>query len=62
MRLPPGYDSSAVKKYPLIILVYGGPESQKVNDEWALGWADFLVTNYDVVYGSIDGRGSGIPS
>jgi hypothetical protein len=34
-------------------------ESQEVDQQWRVDWKDFLVTNYDVVYASIDGRGTG---
>ncbi len=47
------------KKYPLIVFVYGGPKSQIVNHYWSVSWKDYLVTNYDIVYAAIDGRGTG---
>ncbi len=62
MRLPQNYDPNSSKKYPVIVYVYGGPDSQQVSDVWSIGWGDFLVTNYDVVYVSIDGRGTGFQS
>ena len=43
----------------MVIEVYGGPESQTVDNRWSIGWKDYLVTNYNIVYGSIDGRGTG---
>ena len=43
----------------MIVNVYGGPESQEVDERWSVDWKDFLVTNYDIVYAAIDGRGTG---
>ncbi len=39
--------------------MYGGPQSQRVNHYWSVNWKDYLVTNYDIVYATIDGRGTG---
>ncbi len=36
-----------------------GPKSQSVNHYWSVSWKDYLVTNYDIVYAAIDGRGTG---
>ena len=38
---------------------YGGPGSQLVNDRFRLDWGDYLASSQDVIYTSIDGRGSG---
>merc|ERR1711963_264760 len=60
MRLPRGYDPA--KKYPLLLYVYGGPGSQNVDYKWGIGWADYLTSNYGIVYATIDGRGTGFKS
>lgn len=60
MLLPPGYDVG--QKYPALVDVYGGPGSQEVNPRWSVGWGDYLSTNYDVIYISIDNRGTGFQS
>lgn len=61
MHMPPNYDSNI--KYPMVVYVYGGPNTQEVDYRWSLGvWGDFLTTNYDIIYTSIDGRGSGYQS
>lgn len=57
LYLPP--DFSENKKYPLVINVYGGPNSQQVNDRFKLDWGTYLTTTEGVIYGLIDGRGSG---
>jgi len=57
LYLPP--DFSEVKSYPLVINVYGGPNSQQVNDRFKLDWGTYLTTSEQVIYGLIDGRGSG---
>jgi dipeptidyl aminopeptidase/acylaminoacyl peptidase len=46
------------KKYPLLVYVYGGPTDPVVKQEWEFDWKDFLVSNYDIAYASIDGRGN----
>jgi len=46
-------------KYPLLVNVYAGPNSQQVNDMFKLDWGTYLTTSEDVIYAVIDGRGSG---
>jgi len=57
LYLPPDFTES--KRYPLVINVYGGPNSQQVNDRFKLDWGTYLTTSEDIIYGLIDGRGSG---
>merc|ERR1712106_309785 len=57
LYLPPDFSES--KRYPLVINVYGGPNSQQVNDRFKLDWGTYLTTSENVIYGLIDGRGSG---
>ena len=52
-------DFSESKRYPLVINVYGGPNSQQVNDRFKLDWGTYLTTSEGIIYGLIDGRGSG---
>ena len=61
LKLPKGYDP-VNDKYPLLVYVYGGPESQIVDQRWKLGYEDYLTSNYGVVYAMIDGRGTGFQS
>lgn len=62
LYLPPELDVTASNfstKYPMIVDVYGGPNSVRVIDSFALGFKDYLITNRKVIYCQIDGRGSG---
>ncbi|CAJ1087497.1 dipeptidyl peptidase 4-like [Xyrichtys novacula] len=57
MYLPPGFDES--KKYPLLIDVYAGPCSQKVDFAYRVGWSTYLASTEKIIVASFDGRGSG---
>ncbi|XP_075385249.1 dipeptidyl peptidase 4 [Tenrec ecaudatus] len=56
MILPPHFDES--KKYPLLIDVYAGPCSQKVDTAFRLNWATYLASTENIIVASVDGRGS----
>lgn len=43
----------------MLINVYGGPGSQQVDERFKVNWGYYLATNKNVIYGAIDGRGSG---
>ncbi|XP_046398463.1 venom dipeptidyl peptidase 4 isoform X2 [Ischnura elegans] len=60
LRLPPNMDKSGTTKYPMVVLVYGGPNTNQVNDRFEADWGTYLVTNRSVIYASIDARGSGL--
>ncbi|XP_055903478.1 venom dipeptidyl peptidase 4 [Eupeodes corollae] len=47
------------KKHPLIVYVYGGPNSVRVTNAFTVGLEGYLTTNKDVVYAIVDGRGTG---
>ncbi|XP_061571893.1 dipeptidyl peptidase 4-like [Cololabis saira] len=57
MTLPPGFDES--KKYPLLIDVYAGPCSQKVDYRHRVSWSTYLASTEKIIVASFDGRGSG---
>ncbi|XP_078537783.1 dipeptidyl peptidase 4-like isoform X2 [Lissotriton helveticus] len=57
MILPPHFDKS--KKYPLLIDVYAGPCSQKVDQVFRINWATYLASTENIIVASFDGRGSG---
>ena len=57
LYLPHDFDES--RKYPLLINVYAGPNSQQVSDRFKLDWGTYLTTSEDIIYAVIDGRGSG---
>ncbi|XP_059608400.1 venom dipeptidyl peptidase 4 isoform X2 [Phlebotomus argentipes] len=58
MLLPPNLDRD--KKHPMLIDVYGGPDSYNVVDRWSMDWGSFLAVNRSIIYAKIDGRGSGL--
>lgn len=57
--LPPDFDET--KKYAVLFDVYGGPGSQKVIESFssAFSWIAYLVSNFDVIVVTVDGRGTG---
>jgi len=55
--LPPNYQKG--KKYPLLVDVYGGPGSQKITQAFSVSWGTSLTSAHNIIYASIDGRGSG---
>ncbi|XP_038157924.1 dipeptidyl peptidase 4 [Cyprinodon tularosa] len=57
MYLPPDFDES--ERYPLLIDVYAGPCSQKVDMRYRVGWSTYLASTQKVIVASFDGRGSG---
>jgi len=57
MQLPPNFDEK--KKYPMVVNVYGGPNSVRVTRAFMLGFDAYMTTNREVIYTTIDGRGTG---
>ncbi|XP_074550869.1 dipeptidyl peptidase 4 [Halichoeres trimaculatus] len=57
MILPPNFKKS--KKYPLLIDVYAGPCSQRVDYRFKLNWGTYLSSSHGIIIASFDGRGSG---
>uniref|UniRef100_A0A3Q2Y8A8 Fibroblast activation protein, alpha n=1 Tax=Hippocampus comes TaxID=109280 RepID=A0A3Q2Y8A8_HIPCM len=57
MMLPPNFLSS--RRYPLLLDVYGGPCSQRVDYRFKLNWSTFLASTYGIIVARFDGRGSG---
>ncbi|XP_066900745.1 venom dipeptidyl peptidase 4 isoform X2 [Halyomorpha halys] len=57
---PPGMDTSGEIKYPLLVQVYGGPDSNVVSQRFNLEWYSSMIVNDSIVYARIDGRGSGL--
>jgi dipeptidyl-peptidase-4 len=56
--LPPILNKEHITLYPLLIHTYGGPDSQLVTEEFKLDWSTYLTSSENVIYASIDGRGS----
>jgi len=59
LLLPPTLRETEITKYPMLVQVYGGPGSQMVSQQYKIGWGDYLASKKNVIYASIDGRGSG---
>lgn len=59
LYLPPSLAENEITKYPLLVHVYGGPGSQQVNERFQINWGYHLATSKNIIYGVIDGRGSG---
>ncbi|XP_023171383.2 venom dipeptidyl peptidase 4 isoform X2 [Drosophila hydei] len=60
LQLPPNLDTSGKTKYPMLVDVYGGPDSYSVTNKWMMDWGTYLSSNQSVIYAKIDGRGSGL--
>lgn len=61
LYLPPSvnFEKPDGRKHPLIVMVYGGPNSVRVDSKFTIGWEAYLTTSREVVYAVIDGRGTG---
>ncbi|WWC64025.1 uncharacterized protein I303_106631 [Kwoniella dejecticola CBS 10117] len=57
--LPPNFDTSGRKKYPVLMRVYGGPGSQMVHNRFERDWHTYLVTTLKYIVVIVDGRGTG---
>ncbi|KIY67818.1 dipeptidyl aminopeptidase [Cylindrobasidium torrendii FP15055 ss-10] len=55
---PPRMDGSGRTKYPVLFKVYGGPNSQTVNQRFSREWEHYLACSLEYVIVSIDGRGT----
>ncbi|XP_068083268.1 venom dipeptidyl peptidase 4 [Anabrus simplex] len=60
VMLPPKIDTSGKTKYPLLVNVYGGPDSYQVTQRFNVDWSTYLTVNKSIIYAAIDGRGSGL--
>lgn len=60
---PPGFDPAAVKKYPLLIHVYGEPHGQTVRDVWnsKYGLWHRMLAQQGYIVASVDNRGTMSP-
>lgn len=59
MLLPANLKENEIHKYPMLINTYAGPGSQVVKSNFLINWGYYLVTNKNIIYAFIDGRGSG---
>ncbi len=56
MLKPVSFNSS--QKYRVLMTQYSGPNSQRVTDQWEIGWEQFLASKGYIVV-CVDGRGTG---
>ncbi|XP_058801114.1 venom dipeptidyl peptidase 4-like [Phymastichus coffea] len=56
MTLPEDFNEN--KKYPMLVTVYGGPNSQMITDQFSVGFGNYMTSNKQVIQTSIEGRGS----
>lgn len=54
---PPQFNSSL--KYPVLFYVYGGPGSQMVTKEFAVGFSEVVASELNAIVVTVDGRGTG---
>ncbi|KAF1846456.1 dipeptidyl-peptidase-like protein IV [Cucurbitaria berberidis CBS 394.84] len=60
LRLPPNFDPS--KKYPLLLIPYGGPNAKEVHKDFnPLNWKAYIASDPELEYVTltVDGRGTG---
>lgn len=57
LALPPNFNESNI--YPMIVVVYGGPNSVRITNTFTVGYEAFVTTTREVIYAYIDGRGTG---
>lgn len=58
MQLPYDYDTRT--NVPMLVYVYGGPDTALVTHLWNIDWGTSLVSRYGIAIAHIDGRGSGL--
>ena len=60
LRLPPNFDAS--KKYPLLLIPYGGPNAKEVHKDFiGLNWKAYIASDPELEYVTltVDSRGTG---
>jgi dipeptidyl-peptidase-4 len=60
LRLPPNFDPT--KKYPLLLIPYGGPNAKEVHKDFnPLNWKAYVASDPELEYVTltVDGRGTG---
>ena len=57
---PHDFDATGRSRYPVLVNVYGGPNSQMVQQKWQrTNWHDYLACEMGYLVVTIDGRGTG---
>lgn len=59
LLLPKVLKEDEIIKYNFLMSVYGGPNSQKVTQQFKLGWEEYLASSHNIIIGYADGRGGG---
>lgn len=58
-HLPPNFEASGRKKYPVLLNPYGGPGSQSVSYRFVRDWHHYLICEKKMIVLTVDGRGTG---
>lgn len=61
LRVPSELDINAAsftRKYPMIVNVYGGPNTARATDNFGFSFMDYMASGKKVIEATIDGRGS----
>lgn len=57
---PHDFDASGATKYPVLVRVYGGPDSQLVDARWARAdWHQYVASTLGYIVVVVDARGTG---
>ena len=58
---PHNFDASGARQYPVLVQVYGGPDSQMVDARWdRANWHQYLASALGYIVCTVDGRGTGM--
>ncbi|XP_075972694.1 venom dipeptidyl peptidase 4-like isoform X2 [Anticarsia gemmatalis] len=58
IQVPADYERRT--NVPLLVYVYGGPDTALVTKQWSVDWGTSLVSRWGIAVAHIDGRGSGL--
>ncbi|KAI8439997.1 hypothetical protein MSG28_001437 [Choristoneura fumiferana] len=58
LLLPHDYEQRT--NLPMLVYVYGGPDTALVTKQWSIDWGSSLVSRWNIAVAHIDGRGSGL--
>ncbi|KAK7492831.1 hypothetical protein BaRGS_00015969 [Batillaria attramentaria] len=59
LLLPRILNEEEILLYPLLVTVYGGPNTQQVTEEYKISWETYMVSSREFVILYVDGRGTG---
>ncbi|XP_072941635.1 venom dipeptidyl peptidase 4 [Epargyreus clarus] len=58
IQVPSDYERRT--NVPILVYVYGGPDTALVTKQWSIDWGTSLVNRWGIAIAHIDGRGSGL--